>query len=258
MPIEIECANCSARLRVADEHQGKTVRCPKCKKPIPVPAAPPPMVTAADELETELELVRPGADPFAHLDEVDEKVQKLITDELEDDEQVIWIGRPPEDEYKSNPVLLYCVAGVCGFLALSCIGTPFCCMGLNTGDRFTFQAPMWIVFIGGFLILAAMAGAVTYAAVFMPNHIARRPCYVLTDRRILATEGIKSLKVAPATYIAKMRRQDLAKRRGYGNLLIPIKASGYDDARLKLDSIPDVAAVEQLIRDVLQDGKRPR
>src|SRR5262249_22216089 len=113
-------------------------------------------------------------------------------------------------------------------------------------------------FIGGFLLLAAMAGAVTYAAVFMPNHIARRPCYVLTDRRILATEGVKTLKIAPATYIAKMRRQDLPKRRGYGNLLIPINASGTGAPRLKLDTIPDVAAVEQLIRDVLQEGKRPR
>ncbi len=256
MPIEIVCESCSARLRVADEHQGKTVRCPKCKKPIPVPTAPVPEVLE-DTLETDLELVRPGEDPFAHLDEVDEKVQQLITDELERDEQVIWVGRPPEDEYKSNPVLLYIIGGVSGVLSLSCLGMPFCCMGLNTGDRFTSHPMAWIVFIGGFLLLAAMAGAVTYAAAYMPNHIARRPCYVLTDRRILATEGVKTLKIAPATYIAKMRRQDLPRRRGHGNLHIPIKASGYDDARIKLDTIPDVAAVEQLIRDVLLEGKRP-
>lgn len=252
MPIEIVCASCSTRLRVADEHAGKTVRCSRCKSPISVPV---PEVTADDILETDLPLVGRGEDPFEHLDEVDEKVKKRITDELEDDEQIIWTGRPPEEEYKSHPGVMFGIGGVCLALALlALIGT--CLLALSSPALGEARTAFWVV--GGLItvFLMVMGGAVIAGALMTGNTLARRPVYVLTDRRVLSVEG-KELKIAPSTYIAKMRRQDIKGKRGHGMLLIPIKASGYDDARIKFDTIPDVAAVEQLIKDVLIDGKRP-
>ena len=40
MPIEISCSNCQAILRVADEHAGKSARCPQCSTVIPIPLTP--------------------------------------------------------------------------------------------------------------------------------------------------------------------------------------------------------------------------
>lgn len=37
---EIRCQSCGARLRVRDEHVGRSMRCPKCKETFTVPAAP--------------------------------------------------------------------------------------------------------------------------------------------------------------------------------------------------------------------------
>ena len=37
MPIEIKCSNCQSLLRVADEHAGKSARCPQCSTIIPIP-----------------------------------------------------------------------------------------------------------------------------------------------------------------------------------------------------------------------------
>ena len=42
MPIEISCSNCQAILRVADEHAGKSARCPQCSTVIPIPLTPLP------------------------------------------------------------------------------------------------------------------------------------------------------------------------------------------------------------------------
>lgn len=37
--IDVACG-CGKRMRVADEHAGKVIRCPQCRNPLPVPAAP--------------------------------------------------------------------------------------------------------------------------------------------------------------------------------------------------------------------------
>lgn len=39
MAINVTCPSCLKRFTVADEHAGKTGPCPKCKKPITIPAA---------------------------------------------------------------------------------------------------------------------------------------------------------------------------------------------------------------------------
>ena len=50
MPIAISCPECSARIRVADESAGKSVRCPKCQTRMEVPQ---PESAADDEQEEE-------------------------------------------------------------------------------------------------------------------------------------------------------------------------------------------------------------
>ena len=42
MPIEIICSSCQAVLRVADEHAGKSARCPQCSAVVPIPLTPLP------------------------------------------------------------------------------------------------------------------------------------------------------------------------------------------------------------------------
>lgn len=40
MPIQVVCSGCKSRFSVSDQFAGRTGPCPKCKKPISVPAAP--------------------------------------------------------------------------------------------------------------------------------------------------------------------------------------------------------------------------
>jgi phage FluMu protein Com len=44
MPIELTCPGCAKTLRLAEEHAGKTGKCPSCEMlfQIPTPSAPPP------------------------------------------------------------------------------------------------------------------------------------------------------------------------------------------------------------------------
>jgi phage FluMu protein Com len=39
MPIEIRCSNCESLLRIADEHAGKSARCPQCAAICPIPVS---------------------------------------------------------------------------------------------------------------------------------------------------------------------------------------------------------------------------
>ena len=53
MPIEITCSNCQAILRVADEHAGKSARCPQCSTVMPIPLTPLPPENAWQETPTQ-------------------------------------------------------------------------------------------------------------------------------------------------------------------------------------------------------------
>ncbi len=48
MPIEFTC-DCGKALKVPDEHAGKRGKCPACKNPVQIPAAPPPEIDAAED-----------------------------------------------------------------------------------------------------------------------------------------------------------------------------------------------------------------
>lgn len=45
MAIQVVCAGCNARFSVSDQFAGRSGPCPKCKKPITIPAAPVKSVT---------------------------------------------------------------------------------------------------------------------------------------------------------------------------------------------------------------------
>lgn len=45
MPIQVVCPGCTSRFTVSDQFAGRTGPCPKCKKPITVPASATPAVT---------------------------------------------------------------------------------------------------------------------------------------------------------------------------------------------------------------------
>lgn len=47
MPIEVTCQSCSGQFRLPDSAAGKKIRCPKCKRPIEVPAAKAPVFSMA-------------------------------------------------------------------------------------------------------------------------------------------------------------------------------------------------------------------
>jgi predicted Zn finger-like uncharacterized protein len=247
MPVVIQCDSCATKLKVADEHQGKTVRCPRCKKPIAVPAAAPE-VLADDSLDTDLRIVRPGEDAFEGLP-VHEKIQKKINDELEEDEQIIWVGQPIREEYMMEPWKWYASSGVVAgigfiFFAISCG------IGLLTGSWLA-----WVFLVLVLLLFGVGVLGTAQAGYFNDYYASRRPCYVLTDRRVMIHESNK-ITSAEASFIPKLRRGKMAKWPGAGLLIIPFKSTGFDST-IKLDALENVEAVEQLIRDVLLEGKRP-
>ena len=41
MTLRIQCSACDSTLKVPDELRGKTVRCPRCKEAVRIPASPP-------------------------------------------------------------------------------------------------------------------------------------------------------------------------------------------------------------------------
>ena len=53
MPIEITCSNCQAILRVAEEHAGKSARCPQCSTVVPIPLTPLPPENSWQEQPTQ-------------------------------------------------------------------------------------------------------------------------------------------------------------------------------------------------------------
>src|SRR4051794_8081901 len=98
----IECAACLTKLRVPDWSEARPLRCPRCQAPVNLP---PPATLDVPSLDTTLPLVQPGADPFAGQD-VFPAVREALTKELQPGEQVLWLDRPVEDEYRINWTLV--------------------------------------------------------------------------------------------------------------------------------------------------------
>jgi phage FluMu protein Com len=72
MPIEFQCSHCEHVLKVADEHAGKSARCPSCKTIIPIPMASTHGTSAFDLAEEPTEQsgqtpANPSANPYSNL-----------------------------------------------------------------------------------------------------------------------------------------------------------------------------------------------
>ncbi|MCX7014558.1 MAG: zinc ribbon domain-containing protein [Candidatus Sumerlaeota bacterium] len=63
MPIRFNCPNCQSTLSIAEEHAGKTGKCPKCKGPVTVPAPPPQAPAPFDLSLFQLPTAPPSSDP---------------------------------------------------------------------------------------------------------------------------------------------------------------------------------------------------
>jgi hypothetical protein len=110
MPITVTC-KCGKRLRVADEHQGKRVRCPACREPVvaeptqpAVASAPQPTRAAAKVQQRPTRPAQNARDP----------------ENTENDRQ----DRPSEPKTRSGatPWLLWIGAGCASLLLLGCAG----------------------------------------------------------------------------------------------------------------------------------------
>src|SRR5262245_29111942 len=67
MPIEVTCQSCSGQFRLPDSAAGKKIRCPKCKRPLEVPAVKAAVFSMATEETTALPPMPPAPLPPAPL-----------------------------------------------------------------------------------------------------------------------------------------------------------------------------------------------
>src|SRR5438270_171319 len=109
MPFTIACPSCDAKLKSTEALVGKTVKCPRCSKPVLVQAPKPTAVAAAPRLE----LPRSTAleDEAADAEFVDDEPapprsgREEIIDELPEvddgDDEVVEaeLDRPDDDDY---------------------------------------------------------------------------------------------------------------------------------------------------------------
>jgi hypothetical protein len=67
MPLSLTCPSCGARLRAPDRAAGRTIQCPKCKKPMAVQVVSPPVPSFPLESAAPPPLDDPDEahDPFA-------------------------------------------------------------------------------------------------------------------------------------------------------------------------------------------------
>ncbi len=112
MPIRIECQSCKSPLKVADEIQGKKIRCPKCKQvtlatPLAAPAAPkpPPLPAVKARPVRPKEAVAKGPPP---LPRSPRRRQEESYDE-------------PVKKSKSSKTLIWAGVGGGGFLVLAAV-----------------------------------------------------------------------------------------------------------------------------------------
>ncbi len=95
MPIPVVCAECKSRLNAPDAAAGKTLRCPKCKMALVVPAA-----AAAPEFEVVDEEPAPAKKPAAA---PPAKKTIVVEDDDDPDERPKAKKRPRDDDEDDRP-----------------------------------------------------------------------------------------------------------------------------------------------------------
>jgi hypothetical protein len=204
------------------------------------------------------------------MDELSEKWRERVQEELDPEEQVLWMGSPDPGKTAGRPlstpaarVGLVTFAGALGWLllAMQIIGPP----------RPGYPYP-WIVFLPALFPVIAFA----LLATWMPGgitgrrlpHRASHTLYLITDQRVAILEGGQSFRVrslAPAQLTNMVRRQrpdgsgDLILTREPGTLSEGWAGGGnwaaYAWREIGLFGLSDVRAVERVIRQrLLRDG----
>lgn len=127
MPLPFQCPSCRTKLAVADEHQGKQVRCPKCAAVLNVPrtaalpAPPSPRIIPPSDLPKVKAANKPEA-PATNVKYQAEKKPSARRDAALPQRQV------RDDQPKATKARTWLIAGV----AAGC-GSLVVCMGLGGG-----------------------------------------------------------------------------------------------------------------------------
>lgn len=206
------------------------------------------------------------------MDELSEKWRQRVQDELDPEEQVLWMGSPDPARAAGRPlstpaarVGLVTLATSCAWLLLAwqVVGPP------RPGYPFPW-----------FVLLPALLPVIAFAvlALWMPGgvtgrrlpHRASHTLYLVTNRRVAILEGGRPMKVrslAPAqlTHLVRRQRPD-----GSGDLILTREPgtlsegwaggsnwAAYAWREVGLFGLPDARAVERVIRQNLLRDSQP-
>ena len=270
MPIA-DCPSCRSKLRVPGDAAGKVVRCPKCAKPFRISGAvkaPEVPVLGEGDLEVVEELDETEDDgeqkwaaerprnrrPVKNAVERDvpESLRQRISEELSEDERLIWVGRPN--------VILTAIRGLGGtaagllmFLSLAgyLLGVAAGVLKAGEGWRgwpllFLMEAPFYLVSVGIMLVPVWWGWQAT------------RTCYALTNRRavVWSCTWFGALRVhssSPGDLKGMRRADSWIYGRGAGDLIF--HGAGFSRQTIPHGflAIDDVRDVEELIHDTLID-----
>jgi len=205
------------------------------------------------------------------MDELSEKWRERVQEELDPEEQVLWMGSPDPARTAGRPlstpaarVGLVTFATAVGWLmlAMQIVGPP------RPGQPYP-----WIILLPALFPVIAFAVLATW----MPGgitgrrlpHRASHTLYMITDQRVAILEGGQSFKVrslAPAQLTNMVRRQ---RPDGSGDLILTREPgtlsegwaggsnwAAYAWREIGLFGLADVRAVERVIRQrLLRDGQ---
>ncbi|HZV04252.1 MAG TPA: trypsin-like peptidase domain-containing protein [Gemmataceae bacterium] len=126
MPLPFQCPKCRMKLAVAEEHQGKQVRCPKCAAVLKVPKAAAPVVPPASRVipPSDVPKVKTPNKPATATTNVKPQAEKKLPARRD----AASPRQVKDDQPKQNKTRTWLIAGVaagCGSLVL--------CMGLGGG-----------------------------------------------------------------------------------------------------------------------------
>ncbi len=205
------------------------------------------------------------------MDELSEKWRQRLQEELDPEEQVLWLASPDPERTAGRPLstpaarvglVTFASAVAWLLLASQIIGPP------RPGYPFPW-----------FVLLPALIPVVTFAvlAIWMPGgltgrrlpHRASHTLYLITNRRVAIMEGGRPMKVrslTPAQLTNMVRRQ---RPDGSGDLILTREPgtlsegwaggsnwAAYAWREVGLFGLADVRGVERVIRqNLLQDGQ---
>jgi Zn-finger nucleic acid-binding protein len=298
--LAVTCPSCAKTLRTRAALAGKLIRCPGCQNPVRVPGGVAEPATAAvgvagprpatkpasrpardaedeeDDNRTERRRPRPadsrkaggspvtpvraGEDPFEGLD-VPEKMQEGIRKELEDDEQIVWVGRPMTEIVMKKARFAFFLG-----IAMAVVGVSAMVVGAAVGHQVVLLLTLCL---GGFLTLISIPCMLAPFLLGRFNH--KRACYVVTGRRAIIYHGglLGARSYDRRQLMVHLDRQDSSWAEGAGSLIFEVVISHHvvnsggpsrrgqhahvheDKTEHGFLDVAQVAEVEKLIRDTI-------